>query len=446
MDGERASSEKRVESHMRLEEKTKQRLAWLGEHEPETMPPLLMRTILSELYEHEIELQMRNEELRSVQEDLEKARARYLELFELAPVGYVTIRGDGSIQEANLTMAALVGTPRNDLIGKPLAAYILPEDKDEFYSLRERLADAGERQECELRLLHREHAPFWALVDACPARAEAGKYWLTMSDISDRKRKEEEIEELLEEKELILREVHHRMKNNMCSAMNLLRTQALASGDAVVEKALEEASLRIESMIVMYDSLFRSDDVLEVSSEVYFRNLVEGLQGAFHGLAGVDIGLRCDAAVLSADKLFPLGLIANELIVNSVKHAFSRGARGSIILGFYARPGGLFALSIADDGVGMSDSVDFENPAGPGGFGLTLVRALTDQIGGVLEMRKGGETSAGRGTEISVGFRGAGDDRGAPRKQSPRRARGAPGPRESREVPDRDARGESHAY
>ena len=115
--------------------------------------------LLHELQVHQIELEMQNEELRRAQEELEASRARYFDLYDLAPVGYFTLSEQGLILEANLTAARLLGVERSALVKQPLSRFILPEDQDIYYRHRKQLFETGAPQVWELRLLRQDAAP-----------------------------------------------------------------------------------------------------------------------------------------------------------------------------------------------------------------------------------------------------------------------------------------------
>ena len=137
---------------------------------------------------------MQNEELRRAQEELEASRARYFDLYDLAPVGYLTLSERGLVLEANLTAARLLGVDRRSLVRQPLSRFVLPEDQDVYYRHRQQLQQAGTPQICEVRMLAADAAPFWAGMEAAAARdTDGAPVWrVVVSDISERKRFEEE--------------------------------------------------------------------------------------------------------------------------------------------------------------------------------------------------------------------------------------------------------------
>ena len=158
-----------------------------------TLSPKESRQLLHELRVHQIELEMQNEELRRTQAELETARARYFDLYDLAPVGYFTVSKQGLILEANLTAAGLLGVTRGALLKQPLTRSIVPADQDLYYRHRKQLFETGAPQGCELRLVKKDGAPFWAQMEATTAQDAEGVTVcrVVISDITERKRAEQ---------------------------------------------------------------------------------------------------------------------------------------------------------------------------------------------------------------------------------------------------------------
>jgi len=149
--------------------------------------------LVHELQVHQIELEMQNEELRHTQQEIEAARDKYFDHYDLAPVGYLTLSEQGIIQSANLTLAALLGVDRANLVNHPLTRFIVAEDQDLYYRQHRRLAQTGAPQVCELRLVRRGDVPFWAHFEAILKPDAAGgpsSCWATVTDISARKQAE----------------------------------------------------------------------------------------------------------------------------------------------------------------------------------------------------------------------------------------------------------------
>ena len=166
------------------------------------LSPEKIRETLHELRVHQIELELQNEELRMAQVKIEAGRARYFDLYDLAPVGYCTLSEQGLIQEANLTAAALLDTARGALIKQPLSRFIRKEDQDIYYLHRKKLFETGEPQECELRLVRPDGAHIWAHLTATTAQAEDGApvCRFVLSNITGQKQAEQKI---IEQKDLL---------------------------------------------------------------------------------------------------------------------------------------------------------------------------------------------------------------------------------------------------
>ncbi|GAB2879662.1 hypothetical protein GCM10027046_04560 [Uliginosibacterium flavum] len=159
----------------------------------ETHSPEAVQRLLHDLRVHQIELEMQNEELRESQAALDASRARYFDLYDLAPVGYCTVSVQGLILQANLTAASLLGVPRSALVKQPLSRLIVKEDQDIYYLQRKQLLESAEPQSCELRMLKNDGAQFWAklMISAAHDADGAPELRVVISDVSVRKLAEE---------------------------------------------------------------------------------------------------------------------------------------------------------------------------------------------------------------------------------------------------------------
>ena len=163
----------------------------------EALSPKEIRWTLHELRVHQIELEMQNEELRRAQAELDAARARYFDLYDLAPVSYCTVSEQGLILEANLTAATLLGVARWALIKQPISRFILPEDQDIYYRHRKQLFETSEPQGCELRMVNKDGTTFWAWLEVTVAQDADGAFVcrVMLSDITERRKAEDALRE-----------------------------------------------------------------------------------------------------------------------------------------------------------------------------------------------------------------------------------------------------------
>jgi PAS domain S-box-containing protein len=216
------------------------------------------RQMLHELLVHQIELEMQNEELRRTQAELDAARARFFNLYDLAPVGYCTVSEEGLILEANLTAATLLGVAKGALVKQPLTRFILPGDQDIYYLHRKQLFETGAPQVCELRLVKKDGSQFWARFEA--AAVQDGENGNTVcrtvvSDITKRKRAEEALQQAHAELEQRVAERTEALRQ----ANEELRTEITERKQA--EEARRESDANFRNMTEqLVDVLFAIDD------------------------------------------------------------------------------------------------------------------------------------------------------------------------------------------
>ena len=208
------------------------------------------------------------------------------------------------------------------------------------------------------------------------------------TEITARKLAEERIKSLLAEKELILREVHHRIKNNMNTIRNLFALQSLEAEDPEVAAALIDAGNRVVSMLVLYDKLYCSAEFNKLSVKEYFDTLIDEIISGFPKNDVVKIIKQIEDITLDVKVLSPLGIILNELLTNIMKYAFTVEKNGIVSVILMTNNNHVIII-VGDNGITMPESVNFENTPG---FGLSLVSMLTQQIGGSIRIDRGDGT------------------------------------------------------
>lgn len=223
------------------------------------------------------------------------------------------------------------------------------------------------------------------LLNARQIRQASGKprvILLAIEDITARKEAERTIEALLEGKNLILKEVHHRIKNSMNTIVGLLGLQAAMLEDPVAIEALKDTESRVSSMMVLYDKLYRSVDYTELSIKEYLPSLIEEILANFPNRRMVKVEGKIEDFVVAGKKLQSIGIIITELLTNIMKYAFVDRESGSISVSASLNDA-VATIMVKDDGRGIPESISFENSTG---FGLILVRTLTEQIGGTIRL------------------------------------------------------------
>jgi PAS domain S-box-containing protein len=209
-----------------------------------------------------------------------------------------------------------------------------------------------------------------------------------IEDITERKENELKIHSLLAEKELLLKEVHHRIKNNMNTIGGLLLLQANTTKEQAVIMALSDARNRIQSMSVLYDKLYCAPDYTELSIKNYLTSLIDEIIANFPNNQIVKVEKNIQDFVLDIKRLQTLGIIINELLTNIMKYAFLGKEHGQITISATYTDSHV-TISVQDDGVGIPESVSVENSSG---FGLQLVNALAQQLNGSVRIERGDGT------------------------------------------------------
>jgi PAS domain S-box-containing protein len=300
---------------------------------------------------------------------------------------------DGYFKRVSPSFEKILGWSEAELLSKSLFDFIHPDDRNA--TRREVKAhEVGEESiRYENRYRCKDGSYKWISWNAHPIVEE--KLIIGVAhDISEHKLSDEKIKSLLAEKELLLKEVHHRIKNNMNTIYSLLSLQIGSLTEPSAISALDEAKSRVLSMAVLYDKLYRSENLREMSIKNYFMSLADEIVANFPNAKSVKIEKKIDDFVLNAKKLQPLGIIINELLTNIMKHAFT-GRKNGLISIFATLTGNQVCLIIQDNGNGIPESIDFE---GPTGFGLLLVRMLTKQLQGSIRIERK------RGTRIILKF------------------------------------------
>jgi PAS domain S-box-containing protein len=490
--------------------------------------------LVHELQVHQIELEMQNEELRLAQEKLEASRARYFDLYDLAPVGYFTLSEEGLILEANLTAATLLGVPRGSLAKRPIARFLFRGDQDIYYLYRKKLFETGAPQAVEIRVMRQGGEPFWARLEATVAQdGENGARICraVMSDISERVRAEsqkevalealrrrerdfstlvenaadmivrfdadlrhtycnpaverqlgvpvqtflgktslevdgqreqaqfidrslrkvletgqeqqveqsfptpsgvkhfqsrivpefdpdghiesllaitrditarvqaesqrdatlEQLKAALAEKEVLMREIYHRVKNNIQTLIYLMDMQTEFITDEGSRAMIHELQVRARTMSLVHEQLYQSGNLAQIDFGAYLNDLMANLSRAFWADRPIVWNIDAADALLGVDTAIPCGLIVNELLTNALKYAFpnaqpvvERGETECKIRVEFRAEGDRLTLIVGDNGVGLPPGLDWQTTKS---LGLQLINVLArHQLGGQIEV------------------------------------------------------------
>lgn len=211
-------------------------------------------------------------------------------------------------------------------------------------------------------------------------------------DISEKKINEEKINQSLKEKEVLLKEVHHRVKNNMQVISSILNLQSSYVTDEYALMLLKESQNRIKTMAYIHEALYQNKTFSSINFSEYISTLTNNIVQSY-AATGQKIRLVLDVQkiILNLDTSIPTGLIINELVTNCLKHAFKKGEDGIILINLHTKANMVY-LEVSDNGKGFPNNVDFKNT---NSLGLQLVNTLVEQLGGIIELKKNKYNGAG---------------------------------------------------
>jgi two-component sensor histidine kinase len=276
----------------------------------------------------------------------------------------------------------------------------MPEsDRPLFDRLHEQnVSDQAAVSGLELTFFDKEHHPHIFEINGTPHRGE-DKAFLGFSgiarDITYRKALQEEIAASLKEKEILLKEIHHRVKNNMQVISSLLSLQAKMVKDTKSRDAIMESQNRVMSIALVHEKLYQSKSLARINFGDYIHKMAENLFDSYNIHSGrIQLEVRSEGIVLPINKAIPTSLLINELLSNSLKYAFPESRRGTIQI-LFEKEGDRYFLIVRDNGVGLPPDFSLDKTET---LGLQLVNSLVGQLDGKISVRSEG------GTEFTIEF------------------------------------------
>jgi PAS domain S-box-containing protein len=508
-----------------LRKRAERRLRETGEREAGELTLGEANKLLHELRVHQIELEMQNEELRSAQVEIEESRLKYSDLYDFAPVGYLTMDKKGLILEANLTACAQLEIERKFAIKKPLFSFVIASDANRLYKHLKTVVEDDNMETLELKLKSRKGREFHGLLKSIPWREAEGnclcrsslmditekklteealaesedryraifdqardgivlmdfdtgsivncnaeferqtgrkleklrtmKIWdlrpqdhveaakrkfselrtegeaessdlgflrldgdimpidfiskaITIRgercilgitrDITERKRAEEVLRKAHDERGVLLREIHHRVKNNLAVISGLLAMQSKHVKEKKYRDMFEDAQQRIKSISKIHKRLYQTDDMASIPMRSYLNGLAQDLFSVY-GKAGKKTKLILDVSDdlrLGLDNAIPCALIINELLSNSLKYAFPNKRKGEIRVSLHGVGKNGYELAVSDNGMGLPEGLEFGKTDT---LGLHLVTILSGQLKGKISL------DSKHGTEFLIKFK-----------------------------------------
>jgi PAS domain S-box-containing protein len=343
-------------------------------------------------------------ERKQTEEELRLAYGRLQTFFDhrIGGIGVVIANAKGDILQANDYYLNILGSTREELLSgridwrRVTPPEWLPADERALDQLRDRgVCDTYEKE-----YMRRDRTRVPVLITDAMMPGDSGDILAFVLDITERKQAEEAIRASLREKEVLLKEIHHRVKNNMQVISSLVALQADEVQDPAMRAVLQDVTHRVRSMALVHEKLYQSADLALVELDEYARSLLNYLWRA-HGSAasGVRLSLDLEPVFLSVNEAVPCGLILNELVTNALKHAFSGHghAEGVVAVSLRGGPQGQVGLCVRDNGAGLPAGVDWREART---LGLRLVQMLAGQLHAAVEV------SSNEGTEFRISFEG----------------------------------------
>ena len=348
------------------------------------------RATLNILHDHE--------EMRKKSEEAEK---RFRSLNSFSPVGIFEAHVTGKCIYTNPRWTTITGLTYEENIGEGWLQAFHQNCRETFSKEWKSKAATPEGFFREVQLANKSETSQWARSRITALRTNDGKitgYVGVLEDITENKISEDLIRASLNEKETLLREIHHRVKNNLQVISSLLNMQASSISDQATLEIFKESQNRIRSMALIHEKLYSSRDLAEIKFDDYLKNLTNYLLRTYRiNVHAIELSINVESDIfLTVDTAIPCGLIINELLTNSLKYAFSDDRKGKIHISLCRDANKKYSLKVRDNGVGIPDHIKLSNSET---LGLQIVATLTRQLDGEVELDRS------NGTSFTIGFR-----------------------------------------
>lgn len=336
------------------------------------------------------------------EEALTRNEERYRALYDENPSMFFTASPKGAILSVNRFGAVQLGYAVEELIGRPLQDIVYHDDMSQvLFYLNECTANPGNVSQWEFRKVRKDGSVIWVkeVARAIESSEHPPVIFMVCEDITERKKSEDTLRTTLDEKEILLKEIHHRVKNNLQVVSSLLYLQGKSIKDKVASQMLQESQERIQAMTMLHEHAYESERLGTIGFSRYAKRLVTVLQDSYSSsLTNVQVQFNIQELGLDLDTAMPCGLILNELVTNALKHAFPKRGMESIesrhanelVIELFLEERGQVVLSVKDNGTGFPVDLDFRTTTT---LGMRLVCTLAKQLRGTINLERANGTT-----------------------------------------------------
>lgn len=316
-----------------------------------------------------------------------------------SPDAILSLDKSGTIKTVNRAFCQLFGYSNDEARGLLVSALIDQRDKGIIETALTSVVDTGHEARCRLIAARKDGSTFD--LDAALAPVTRGgsveAVISNLRDVTDLVRADQLVKASLREKEVLLQEIHHRVKNNLQIVASLISLQASHIHDDTAIQMLRESQTRISAMALIHERLYQSRDLAHIDFGSYLRELTVSLAQTYRrNEQYIMVRVEADAGPLEIETAIPCALVANELVSNAFEHAFTDGREGEVTVAFKHDTDGQASLVVRDNGVGFPAGLDYRNTHS---LGLQLVNSLARQLGGAAEMQ------VDQGTTFTINFK-----------------------------------------
>ncbi len=317
---------------------------------------------------------------------IEESRRKFKSIFENAAETIILFDRHGTILEANDKIEKISGFKKEDLIGQKFMK-LLPKVEIEYKKALTAFKDiimGNELKKVEWTIKNKKGKQIFFLAHPSIIRNnnKIDGLVLIIEDVTERKMAENSLKDSLEEKEILLREIHHRVKNNLQIISSLLSLQRIQVDDTETIDILMECQGRVKTMAMIHENLYQSKNMGTINFEDYLKKLLMNIFNSYQVKGTITLNTHVSCKNMGIETAMPCGLIINELATNTIKHAFPNGENGNILVELNIKNDS-YVLVYADDGVGMPENLDPENSKK---LGLMVIKTLSSQLNAVMEV------------------------------------------------------------